>query len=73
MTTYVSTVTGKLRTWLVRRDGDPGMEYMLSSFVTLVDGRGVFGSFTTASVTYRSAHPISASKNSRNDIWQMTK
>lgn len=55
-------------TWLVSLDGEPGIEYMLSSLVTLVEGRGVLGSLTTASVTYFSAHPIRASKNSRNVI-----
>ena len=57
-------------TWLSRRDLDTGMENMLCSGVSTVLGRGVVGSFTTASVTNTSAHPINASKNSRKVIYR---
>lgn len=62
-------VSSKVKvTWLSRRDLDTGIENMLCSGVITVLGRGVVGSLTTASVTNTSAHPISASKNSRNVI-----
>ena len=44
------------------------MEIRLGSCVTVVLGRGVAGSFATASVTNTSEQPTKASKNSRNVI-----
>lgn len=65
----VTKMSSKVKvTWLSRRDLDTGIENMLCSGVITVLGRGVVGSLMTASVPNTSAHPISASKNSRNVI-----
>lgn len=65
----ITKMSSKVKiTWLSRRDLDTGIENMLCSGVITVLGRGVVGSLTTASVPNTSAHPISASKNSRNVI-----